>query len=78
MHHAGLTSDDRSIVEELFVSNKIQILVATSTLAWGVVRFDCEINWLKNFPARLVIIKGTEYFDPKLSKYVDFPVTDLL
>jgi len=38
MHHAGLTSDDRAIVEELFVNNKIQILVATSTLAWGVVR----------------------------------------
>jgi replicative superfamily II helicase len=32
----------------MFVNNKIQILIATSTLAWGV-----------NFPARLVIIKGT-------------------
>ena len=42
-------------------------MVATSTLAWGV-----------NFPARLVIIKGTEYFDPKLHKYVDFQATDLL
>jgi activating signal cointegrator complex subunit 3 len=31
-----------------------------------------------NFPARLVIVKGTEYYDPKLKKYVDFPVTDLL
>ena len=29
-----------------------QVLVATSTLAWGV-----------NTPAHLVIIKGTEYFD---------------
>ena len=42
-------------------------MVATSTLAWGV-----------NFPARLVIIKGTEYFDPKSHKYVDFQATDLL
>lgn len=30
----------------------VQVLVATSTLAWGV-----------NTPAHLVIIKGTEYFD---------------
>lgn len=30
----------------------LQVLVATSTLAWGV-----------NTPAHLVIIKGTEYFD---------------
>lgn len=36
MHHAGLDSDDRKIVEELFLAHKIQILVATSTLAWGV------------------------------------------
>jgi len=49
------------------VRNKIQILIATSTLAWGV-----------NFPAHLVIIKGTEYFDPKTKRYVDFPVVDLL
>lgn len=55
MHHAGLVSEDRKIVENLFLNNKIQILIATSTLAWGV-----------NFPARLVIIKGTEFYDPKL------------
>lgn len=67
MHHAGLTESDRKIVEDLFVKKKIQVLVTTSTLAWGV-----------NFPARLVIIKGTEYFDPKVKRYMDFPLTDLL
>jgi activating signal cointegrator complex subunit 3 len=67
MHHAGLSEDDRKIVEDLFVKKKIQVLVTTSTLAWGV-----------NFPARLVIVKGTEFFDPKVRRYVDFPLTDLL
>ena len=67
LHHAGLVEADRSIVEELFVNNKIQILVATSTLAWGV-----------NTPAHLVIIKGTEYYDAKTKGYVDFPITDVL
>lgn len=67
MHHAGLAEGDRKIVEDLFVKKKIQILVTTSTLAWGV-----------NFPARLVVVKGTEFFDPKLKRYVDFPLTDLL
>ena len=52
MHHAGLTDGDRTTCERLFVGGKIQILVATSTLAWGV-----------NTPAHLVVIKGTEYFD---------------
>jgi len=67
MHHAGLTESDRRIVEELFVKKKIQILVTTSTLAWGV-----------NFPARLVIVKGTEFYDANVKRYVDFPLTDLL
>ena len=67
MHHAGLTESDRKIVEDLFVKKKIQVLVTTSTLAWGV-----------NFPARLVIVKGTEFYDAAQKRYVDFPLTDLL
>lgn len=31
-----------------------------------------------NLPAHLVIVKGTEYFDGKSSRYVDYPVTDIL
>jgi activating signal cointegrator complex subunit 3 len=54
LHHAGLNDHDRSVVEELFVHGRIQVLVCTSTLAWGV-----------NFPARLVVVKGTEFFDGK-------------
>jgi activating signal cointegrator complex subunit 3 len=67
IHHAGLNDRDRKTVEELFVNQKIQILIATSTLAWGV-----------NFPAHLVIVKGTEFYDGKTKRYVDFPITDVL
>ncbi|XP_076136691.1 activating signal cointegrator 1 complex subunit 3 [Alosa pseudoharengus] len=67
LHHAGLHERDRRTVEELFVNCKIQVLIATSTLAWGV-----------NFPAHLVIVKGTEYFDGKTHRYVDYPITDVL
>jgi len=67
IHHAGLSEKDRKVVEELFTDKKIQILVTTATLAWGV-----------NFPAHLVIIKGTEYYDGKLKRYVDMPITDIL
>ncbi|XP_022221242.2 activating signal cointegrator 1 complex subunit 3 [Drosophila obscura] len=67
LHHAGLQEQDRKCVEELFLNRKIQVLVATATLAWGV-----------NLPAHLVVIKGTEYFDGKVKKYVDMPITDVL
>ena len=67
MHHAGLQPSERTIVERLFVERKIQVLIATATLAWGI-----------NCPAHLVIVKGTEYFDGNQHKYIDFPVTDVL
>ncbi|CAM9363686.1 unnamed protein product [Sphacelaria rigidula] len=67
IHHAGLAEGDRTLVETLFEQGKIQVLVCTSTLAWGV-----------NFPAHLVVVKGTEFFDGKSGRYVDFPITDLL
>ncbi|EFJ28836.1 hypothetical protein SELMODRAFT_410613 [Selaginella moellendorffii] len=67
LHHAGLCDSDRTLVEELFYNNKIQVLVCTSTLAWGI-----------NLPAHLVVIKGTEYFDGKSKRYIDYPITDVL
>lgn len=36
LHHAGLHEKDRSLVEELFTNRKIQVLITTATLAWGV------------------------------------------
>jgi replicative superfamily II helicase len=54
-------------VEELYSFRKIQVMIATATLAWGV-----------NFPTHLVIVKGTEYYDGKLKRYVDMPITDVV
>ncbi|WLF81011.1 hydrophobin [Lodderomyces elongisporus] len=67
LHHAGLVESDRQISHKLFEAGKIQILVATSTLAWGV-----------NLPAHLVIIKGTQFFDAKIEGYRDMDLTDIL
>lgn len=67
LHHAGLVESDRQISEELFLANKIQILVATSTLAWGV-----------NLPAHLVVVKGTQFYDAKIEGYKDMDLTDVL
>lgn len=55
LHHAGLVESDRQISHKLFELGKIQILIATSTLAWGV-----------NLPAHLVIIKGTQFLMQRL------------
>ncbi|KAI9802946.1 MAG: hypothetical protein M1825_002177 [Sarcosagium campestre] len=67
LHHAGLVESDRQLAQDLFANSQIQILVATSTLAWGV-----------NLPAHLVVVKGTQFYDAKLEGYKDMDLTDVL
>lgn len=67
LHHAGLVESDRQLSEELFLNNKIQILIATSTIAWGI-----------NLPAHLIVVKGTQFFDAKTEAYKDMDLTDVL
>ncbi|KAJ4462271.1 putative DExH-box ATP-dependent RNA helicase DExH14 [Paratrimastix pyriformis] len=67
LHHAGLDKYDKALVERLFGQMKIQVLVSTATLAWGV-----------NLPAHLVVVKGTEFYDAKTCRYLPYPITDVL
>ena len=67
LHHAGLSERDRTLVERLYVGGQIQLLVATSTLAWGI-----------NSPTFMVIVKGTEFFDAPSRRYVQYSITDVL
>jgi replicative superfamily II helicase len=60
-HHAGLTSEDRNIVEKGFGEGTIKAVVCTTTLGTGI-----------NTPARTVIITDTSYLDSE-SRSVSSP-----
>ncbi|CAD8198479.1 unnamed protein product [Paramecium octaurelia] len=67
IHHAGLCRGDRDLVESLFEKKNLQILISTSTLAWGV-----------NLPAHTVIIKGTQIYSPEQGKWIELSPQDIL
>jgi len=67
IHHAGMTRDDRSLVEDLFREEHIRILVSTATLAYGV-----------NLPAHAVIVKGTQIYNPQKGKWVEISMQDIM
>ena len=67
IHHAGMSREDRGLVEELFADGHLQVLVCTATLAWGV-----------NLPAHTVVIKGTQIYNPEKGRWVELSPQDVL
>lgn len=67
IHHAGMARVDRQLVEDLFRSGHVQVLVSTATLAWGV-----------NLPAHTVIIKGTQIYNPEKGAWTELSPLDVM
>ena len=65
--HCPYSRLDRTLVEDLFADRHIQVLVSTSTLAWGV-----------NLPAHTVIIKGTQIYSPEKGRWVELSALDVM
>ncbi|KAK9478748.1 P-loop containing nucleoside triphosphate hydrolase protein, partial [Lipomyces japonicus] len=65
-HHAGLTLNDRLLIEKLFLERRILIICCTSTLSI-------------NLPAHLVIIKGTSAWQDNRSRdYNEFEIQQMV
>ena len=65
--HEGLCSEDKSIVESLFDSGAIQIIVVARSLCWSL-----------SVSCHLVIIMDTQYYTGKFHAYHDYPITDVM
>merc|ERR1719323_2132707 len=60
--HEGLQAGDRRLVESLFDSGAIQVVVAARALAWSLT-----------IQAHMVVIMDTQYYNGKLHAYHDTP-----
>lgn len=67
IHHAGLTKEDKTLVEDYFNNGYLQTIISTSTLAWGV-----------NLPAHTVVIKGTKVYSPENGGWIEVSIQDIL
>ncbi|KJA20594.1 hypothetical protein HYPSUDRAFT_203727 [Hypholoma sublateritium FD-334 SS-4] len=67
IHHAGMTREDRSVVEELFADGSVQVLVFITTLAWSV-----------NLPSHTMIINGPQIYAPEKGRWGELSSQDRL
>ena len=65
VHHAGLSDEAKGLMEWLLENERIQILVATTTVAQGV-----------NFPVSGVVLAHKMYYDSAKGRSVDMPPED--
>uniref|UniRef100_A0A0N5BBZ1 U5 small nuclear ribonucleoprotein 200 kDa helicase n=1 Tax=Strongyloides papillosus TaxID=174720 RepID=A0A0N5BBZ1_STREA len=65
--HEGTTEKDKNIVEKLFMSGAIQVVIVSRTLCYEI-----------NISSYLVIIMDTVYYNGQYHTYEDYSMTELL
>ncbi|CAH0048053.1 unnamed protein product [Clonostachys solani] len=66
-YHEALSTSDRRIVKHLYDNGAIQVLVASRDVCWELTS-----------TAHLVIVMGTQYFEGREHRYVDYPLSEVL
>jgi pre-mRNA-splicing helicase BRR2 len=66
-YHEALTAIDKRIVKHLYGNGAIQVMVASRDACWEL---DCT--------AHLVVVMGTQYYEGREHRYVDYPLSEVL
>ncbi|KAK0118790.1 DEIH-box ATPase [Cadophora gregata] len=66
-YHEALSTSDKRIVKHLYDNGAIQVMVASRDVCWEL---DCT--------AHLVIVMGTQYYEGREHRYVDYPLSEVL
>ena len=66
-YHEALSTNDKRIVSHLFKLGAIQVLLASRDVCWEL---PCA--------AHLVVVMGTQYFQGREHRYVDYQISEIL
>ncbi|RFU32041.1 hypothetical protein B7463_g4318, partial [Scytalidium lignicola] len=66
-YHEALSNSDKRIVKHLYDNGAIQVLVASRDVCWEL---DCK--------AHLVIVMGTQFYEGREHRYIDYPLSEVL
>ncbi|KAL8922071.1 MAG: hypothetical protein Q9208_005381 [Pyrenodesmia sp. 3 TL-2023] len=65
--HEALSTNDKRIVSHLYSVGAIQVMVASRDVCWEI-----------NLTAHLVIVMGTQFFEGREHRYIDYPISEIL
>ncbi|KAL8813589.1 MAG: hypothetical protein Q9200_000131 [Gallowayella weberi] len=65
--HEALSYNDKRIVSHLYSVGAIQVMVASRDVCWEI-----------NLTAHLVIVMGTQFFEGREHRYIDYPISEIL
>ncbi|MCJ1409201.1 DEIH-box ATPase [Ptychographa xylographoides] len=65
--HEALSTSDKRIVSHLYSIGAIQVMVASRDVCWEI-----------NCSAYLVIVMGTQFFEGREHRYIDYPISEVL
>lgn len=66
-YHEALSATDKRIVTHLFTIGAIQVLIASRDVCWEI-----------NLNAHLVVVMGTQFFEGREHRYIDYPISEIL
>ena len=65
--HEALSTHDKRIVSHLYSRGALQVMVASRDVCWEI---DCT--------ARLVVVMGTQFYEGREHRYIDYPISEIL
>ncbi|KAL1958028.1 hypothetical protein VTO42DRAFT_5240 [Malbranchea cinnamomea] len=66
-YHEALSNSDKRIVTHLFRIGAIQVMLASRDVCWEI-----------DFTAHLVIVMGTQYYEGREHRYIDYQISEIL